>query len=81
MAERQARRPGHRSTVDDLTGADVIVADGGRWRMLPVILIGSFLSFLDLFIVDIALPAMQTDLEPRRRSCNSSWQRMAWGSG
>ena len=31
--------------------------------MLPVILIGSFLSFLDFFIVNIALPAMRTDLQ------------------
>jgi EmrB/QacA subfamily drug resistance transporter len=30
--------------------------------MLPVILIGSFLSFLDFFIVNIALPAIRTDL-------------------
>jgi EmrB/QacA subfamily drug resistance transporter len=38
------------------------VADPRRWWMLPVILIGSFLSFLDFFIVNIALPAMRTDL-------------------
>jgi MFS family permease len=37
--------------------------DPNRWRMLPVILIGSFLSFLDFFIVNIALPAMRTDLQ------------------
>jgi MFS family permease len=36
--------------------------DPRRWRVLPVILIGSFLAFLDFFIVNIALPAMQTDL-------------------
>jgi EmrB/QacA subfamily drug resistance transporter len=30
--------------------------------MLPVILIGSFLSFLDFFIVNIALPAIKDDL-------------------
>ena len=34
-----------------------------RWWMLPVILIGSFLSFLDFFIVNIALPAMRADLD------------------
>jgi len=36
--------------------------DPGRWRALPIILIGSFLAFLDFFIVNIALPAMRTDL-------------------
>jgi MFS family permease len=36
--------------------------DPRRWRALPVILIGSFLSFLDFFIVNIALPSMQADL-------------------
>jgi EmrB/QacA subfamily drug resistance transporter len=36
--------------------------DAGRWWMLLVILIGSFLSFLDFFIVNIALPAIRTDL-------------------
>jgi EmrB/QacA subfamily drug resistance transporter len=36
--------------------------DPRRWWMLPVILIGSFLSFLDFFIVNIALPAMRADL-------------------
>jgi len=33
--------------------------------MLPVVLIGSFLSFLDVFIVNIALPALQSDLAAR----------------
>src|SRR5580698_4191766 len=36
--------------------------DPRRWRALPVILIGSFLAFLDFFIVNIALPAMRADL-------------------
>ncbi|MFO1024982.1 MAG: MFS transporter [Acetobacteraceae bacterium] len=36
--------------------------DPQRWRALPVLLTGSFLSFLDFFIVNIALPAMQDDL-------------------
>jgi EmrB/QacA subfamily drug resistance transporter len=39
--------------------------DPRRWRALPVILIGSFLAFLDFFIVNIALPAMQADLGAR----------------
>ena len=36
--------------------------DARRWWALTVILIGSFLAFLDFFIVNIALPTMQTDL-------------------
>jgi hypothetical protein len=39
--------------------------DPRRWWALPVILIGSFLSFLDFFIVNIALPAMRDDLHAR----------------
>ena len=39
--------------------------DPRRWWMLPVILVGSFLSFLDFFIVNIALPAMHDDLGAR----------------
>lgn len=45
-------------TVSD----EIAGLDPQRWRALPVILIGSFLAFLDFFIVNIALPAMQTDL-------------------
>jgi EmrB/QacA subfamily drug resistance transporter len=36
--------------------------DPRRWHALPVILIGSFLAFLDFFIVNIALPAMRANL-------------------
>jgi EmrB/QacA subfamily drug resistance transporter len=36
--------------------------DPRRWQALPVILIGSFLAFLDFFIVNIALPSMRADL-------------------
>ena len=39
--------------------------DPRRWWMLPVILVGSFVSFLDFFIVNIALPAMHDDLGAR----------------
>ncbi|MEJ0017647.1 MAG: MFS transporter [Acetobacteraceae bacterium] len=39
--------------------------DPDRWWMLPVILIGSFLAFLDFFIVNIALPAMQAEFAAR----------------
>jgi len=36
--------------------------DPRRWRALPVLLIGSFLSILDFFIVNIALPSMRAEL-------------------
>ena len=36
--------------------------DPRRWQALPVILIGSFLAFLDVFIVNIALPTIQSEL-------------------
>jgi MFS family permease len=39
--------------------------DPRRWWALPVILVGSFLSFLDFFIVNIALPAKREDLGAR----------------
>jgi EmrB/QacA subfamily drug resistance transporter len=39
--------------------------DPRRWWALPVLLVGSFLSFLDFFIVNIALPAIRDDLHAR----------------
>jgi MFS family permease len=44
------------------TAADL---DPRRWWALPIILSGSFLAFLDFFIVNIALPAMLEDLGAR----------------
>ena len=38
-----------------------------RWTALPVVLAGTFLVVLDFFIVNVALPSMQTDLRRRRR--------------
>src|SRR5881275_2498588 len=34
----------------------------GRWAPLPVVLAGTFLVVLDFFIVNVALPSMQSDL-------------------
>src|SRR5712664_3434192 len=46
-------------TVDD----NVVPAlNPRRWHALPVVLTGSFLSFLDFFIVNIALPVIRRDL-------------------
>src|SRR5260370_38676273 len=36
--------------------------DPSPWRPLPVLLTGSFLSFLDFFVVNIALPSIRVDL-------------------
>ncbi len=37
-------------------------ARSSRWSALPVLLAGTFMIVLDFFIVNVALPAMQTDL-------------------
>src|SRR4051794_3140631 len=34
----------------------------GRWALLPVVLAGTFMVVLDFFIVNVALPSMQSDL-------------------
>ena len=44
---------------------DTAALDPRRWWALPVLLVGSFLSFLNVFIVNIALPAMRDDLGAR----------------
>src|ERR1700743_1062549 len=33
-----------------------------RWAALPVVLAGTFMVVLDFFIVNVAMPAMQSDL-------------------
>src|SRR5450755_1773536 len=39
------------------------VADGRRmWWALPVILVGTFMTILDFFIVNVAIPSIQADL-------------------
>src|SRR5436309_5829778 len=35
---------------------------GSRWLPLPVVLAGTFMVVLDFFIVNVALPSMQSDL-------------------
>ena len=52
-------------TASAATPADTPDLDPRRWWALPVILVGSFLAFLDFFIVNIALPAMRDDLGAR----------------
>jgi EmrB/QacA subfamily drug resistance transporter len=37
-------------------------ASGSRWLPLPVVLAGTFMLVLDFFIVNVALPSMQSDL-------------------
>jgi MFS family permease len=43
-----------------VNSADVEVHPS-RWRALPVLLTGSFLSFLDFFVVNIALASIRLD--------------------
>jgi len=49
--------------------------DQRRWWVLPIMLVGSFLSFLDFFIVNIALPSIRSDLKATPLTCNSSSRR------
>jgi MFS family permease len=44
---------------------DTAGPDPRRWWALPALLVGSFLSFLNFFIVNIALPAMRDNLGAR----------------
>src|SRR6201988_3178319 len=39
-----------------------VAQDAGRWAALPVILAGTFMVVLDFFIVNVALPSMQSRL-------------------
>ena len=39
-----------------------VAAEAGRWAALPVLLAGTFMVVLDFFIVNVALPSMQTEL-------------------
>ena len=59
IMRRKLDRPKHaRSAV---VSADFEL-DPSRWRALPVLLTGSFLSFLDFFVVNIALASIRLDL-------------------
>jgi hypothetical protein len=53
------------ATLPRIGPADTAALDPRRWWALPVLLVGSFLSFLNVFIVNIALPAMRDDLGAR----------------
>src|SRR5256885_8848312 len=37
-------------------------ASTARWAALPIVLAGTFMVVLDFFIVNVALPSMQSDL-------------------
>jgi len=52
-------RPEHARSV--VNSADVEF-DPSRWLARPVLLTGSFLSFLDFFVVNIALASIRLDL-------------------
>jgi MFS family permease len=40
----------------------LVRARASRWAQLPVVLAGTFMVVLDFFIVNVALPSIQTDL-------------------
>jgi EmrB/QacA subfamily drug resistance transporter len=48
--------------VSAATRRDQARAVGPRWSALPVILAGGFITTLDFFIVNVAIPSMQRDL-------------------
>ena len=50
------------STLALQAGGRAVAADAGRWAALPVLLAGTFMVVLDFFIVNVALPSMQSDL-------------------
>jgi len=41
---------------------DSTAPDGRRWLMLAVLLLGQFMGLLDVFIVNVAMPAIGVDL-------------------
>jgi EmrB/QacA subfamily drug resistance transporter len=43
-------------------GVQAAAAPAPHWAVLPIILVGVFLSGLDFFIVNVAIPSMQADL-------------------
>ncbi len=49
----------------------------GHWVALPVLLAGTFVIVLDFFIVNVALPSMQTDLHAGRGA--TEWFVAAYG--
>jgi EmrB/QacA subfamily drug resistance transporter len=50
------------STLALPAGGRPVAADAGRWAALPVLLAGTFMVVLDFFIVNVALPSMQSEL-------------------
>ena len=40
----------------------MVDADRRRWEALPVILVATFMSLFDVFVVNVAAPDMQRDL-------------------
>ena len=50
------------STLALPAGGRPVAAEAGRWAALPVLLAGTFMVVLDFFIVNVALPSMQSEL-------------------
>jgi hypothetical protein len=59
-----------------MTGARermVETTDPRRWRALLVTLAGGFMVLLDITIVTVAVPSIQSGLGARRRAACSGW--------
>ncbi|OAA29579.1 drug resistance transporter, EmrB/QacA subfamily [Frankia sp. EI5c] len=50
------------TTAKATTAPGEATPDPRRWRALPVILIASFMSLFDVFVVNVAAPSIETDL-------------------
>src|SRR5579862_3011914 len=49
-------------TTHELSATPGVSAPASRWAPLPVVLAGTFMVVLDFFIVNVALPSMQSEL-------------------
>src|SRR5258708_30365677 len=50
-----------RSHAND-EGRIATLGDRQRWRLLPVVLTGTFMALFDFFVVNVAAPTVQRDL-------------------
>jgi len=56
------------ATTHALTHPSRSATDASHWSALPVLLAGAFMVVLDFFIVNVALPAIATDLQASESS-------------
>ena len=56
------------ATTQALTDPSLSSTSASRWSALPVLFAGAFMVVLDFFIVNVALPAIATDLKASESS-------------